>query len=495
VTTGTASRSPIFSASFGRRFAAVAVAIALAAGPSAAADAPRPLAPRSIMDTSVTWPSAAELIRGLTLRDYNTRVVVLGTTVLGAAAGVVGTFAYLRRRALVGDALAHATLPGVAAVFLIWGTRNLPALLAGAALTGVLGVLAMVALRHVPRIKEDAAIGIVLSVFFGAGMALFSIVQQQRTGREAGLANFIYGKAAALVQQDLSLISAAALLGIAGIALFYKEFRLVCFDPQFAAAAGWPVPAIDLLLMALVVLITVVALQAVGLILIVALLIIPAAAARFWTDRLAVMLALAGLFGALAGWTGATISALAPRLPTGAVIVLCAGILFGLSLLGAPQRGVVAALLRRVSLRRRVALQHLLRALAEQEERAGDGAALPWTDLLRARAWSAAALRRLLRRAQRAGLVPPRLAREGAGQIGVVRLTAAGRVQARRVLRNHRLWELFLIRQAHIAPSHVHRDADEIEHVLSPAIIAELERALAARDAIPRSPHANGAAP
>lgn len=437
---------------------------------------------RSITDTTVRWPSFDEITQTLMLRDYNTRVVVLGTTLLGLAAGVIGTFAYLRKRALMGDALSHATLPGIAIVFLILGSKNLPLLLIGAAASGVLGVLAVVGLRTIPRIREDAAIGIVLSVFFGVGMVLFSLVQQMKTGNEAGLQSFIYGKAAAMLNRDAWLIGGVATAVVLGCVLLFKDFRILCFDEDFAGSQGCPVLFIDLTMMALVVLTTVVGLQAVGLILVVALLIVPPSAARFWTDHLGTMTVLAGILGAVSAWLGATISALMPRLPTGAIIVLCAGVLFFISMMAAPRRGVLASVWRRWALARRIGLHHVLRALAEHEERYGEDVGMSLKDLLSARSWSAGSLNHSLNVAIRRGEV-------SRTKGDLLRLTATGRIEATRILRNHRLWELFLIRHADIAPSHVDRDADDVEHVLSETIVRELERALDETVAIPPSPH------
>lgn len=442
---------------------------------------------RSITDTSQQWPSGETLARVLLFRDYNTRVVVIGTILLGAAAGVIGTFAYLRRRALMGDALSHATLPGIAIVFILLGAKSLPLLLVGATITGVLGVLAVIGLRTIPRIREDAAIGIVLSVFFGFGMVLLGVIQQMRTGQEAGLSGFIYGKAAAMLAADAWLIGVAAIVVVAGCGLLFKEFRAVCFDPQFASSIGVRVHLVDFIMMALVVLTTVVGLQAVGLILIVALLIIPAAAARFWTDDLKQMTILSALFGALSGYFGSTFSALLPRLPTGAVIVLCAGGVFGMSMLLAPKRGLLAASYRHWALRRNTAYQHLLRALAELEEQFGEGAEIPSAQLAGARQWSPLHVRRCLSMARRRGAIERR-------HNDAIRLTPTGRAQARRMLRNHRLWELYLIRHADIAPSHVDRDADDVEHVLSEANVRELEDELTDITGVPPSPHGSRSA-
>lgn len=452
------------------------------AAPAGAFGQSDPSTHRSITDTRFDWPTWSSVVRVATLRDHNTRIVVLGTTLLGLAAGLVGTFAYLRRRALMGDALSHATLPGVAAAFLITGEKNLTYLLLGATVTGVLGVLAVLAIRQSSRIREDAAIGIVLSVFFGAGLALMSIVQSTSTGNAAGLNQFIYGKAASMITSDATMIGIVAFVVVTGTILMFKEFRIVCFDQDFAASMGRSVVLIDLMMMGFVVLTTVIGLQAVGLILIVALLIIPAAAARFWTDDLKAMTMFAGTIGAMSGWIGASFSALLPKMPTGAIIVLTAGILFLFSMVFALRRGILPESVRRIRLRRRIALQHLLRAMAEIEERTGKPTPIDSAELVNMRSWTQRDLRRLTNRAKGAGLLTRKSWTE-------LELTKLGRTHAQRVLRNHRLWETYLIEHADIAPSHVDRDADEIEHVLSEELIDELERALEAGQDIPPSPH------
>ncbi|MBX3395557.1 MAG: metal ABC transporter permease [Phycisphaerae bacterium] len=428
------------------------------------------------------WPTWPDYLRALTLQDYNTRIVVIGTTLLGAAAGVIGTFAYLRKRAMVGDALSHSTLPGIAVAFLITESKSLGALLLGAAVSGALGVFCVIGLGRFRRIKVDAAIGIVLSVFFGMGMVLMTIIQKMQTGNQAGLDRFIYGKSAGMILSDALLIGAAAVGVALGSVLFFKEFRLVCFDADFGASLGRSPLVIDALMMTLVVVTTVVGLQAVGLILVVALLIIPAASARFWTDNLRRMTVLAALFGAVSCWIGATFSALVSNVPTGAVIVVCAGFVFFLSMLFAPLRGLAAELFRQATLRRRIAYQNLMRAMAEREEQDGTGAASTFNELLLKRSWTASTLKSLLRRGQR-------LQEVAKLSFDRYALTRPGRLKADRVLRNHRLWEAYLIRHADIAPSHVDRDADMIEHILSPELVRELESTLSAGGEIPPSPH------
>ncbi len=303
-----------------------------------------------------------ELIAILTFRaGYNTAVVIAGVIALGAGGGVVGVLSFLRKRALISDAISHATLPGIALGFIVavalGGTgRELPVLMTGAAATGALGILAVQWIRDRTRLPEDAAIGTVLSVFFGLGIVLLSHIQTMETGGQAGLNSFLLGSTAALTAGEAQLIAGASLVAIALSALLLKEFGAVAFDEGFSQALGWSVARLDLAMLALLLAIVAIGLKTVGLILIIAIVIIPPAAARFWTDRLGRMAALSGLIGALSGWIGGTASALFPDLPAGAVIVLTAAAFFAASLLFAPRRGVIA-----------VASRHALRRLEAHE--------------------------------------------------------------------------------------------------------------------------------
>lgn len=466
-----------------------------------------------------------ELMRVITLADYNTRLVVLSTAILGAAAGLIGTFLLLRKRALMSDALSHATLPGIAIAFMVMvalggSGKAIGGLIAGATVFGLLGVAGVLLIRRFSRLHDDAALGIVLSVFFGLGVALLGIVQELPEASAAGLESFVYGKAASMVQRDLLFIAITGAV-VGGLCLlFRREFALLCFDDDFAATQGLPVTPFDILMLALVTAVTVTGLQAVGLILIIALLIIPPAAARFWTDRIGAMLLLSAVFGAVCGWVGSSISALAPRLPSGAIIVLVGSAIFVISLFLGIRRGVLRRMVRAVQVRREVGRQNLLRSLYElkygepeaqtpvavdgREERSAtprSGRSVPTVSfdaLLARRSWSRISLWMLLRRARWRGRVevvstPDLNTRSDAGPARSVataqtdhrstptrryRLTAAGIEEAERVVRNHRLWEVFLLRYADIAPSHVDRAADQIEHVLGSELVDELEREL-----------------
>jgi manganese/zinc/iron transport system permease protein len=274
---------------------------------------------------------------------YNTLVVLAGVGLLGGAAGLVGTFAVLRRRALTGDALAHAALPGLCLAFLLVGRRELPVLLAGALVTGILGVALIAGLRRCTRIKEDAAIGIVLSVFFGAGVALSRLIQNWVPGgAKAGLDSYILGQTAGLSANDVLWIGGLA-AGVGGVVLaLYKEFQLIAFDPDFARVQGWPVFGLDLILSALIAVAVVIGLPAVGVVLMAALLIVPAVTGRLWAERLGTVLWLATLTGVGTGLVGTLVSAAQSRLPAGPVITLVGTAVFVVSLVLAPRRGLLA---------------------------------------------------------------------------------------------------------------------------------------------------------
>ena len=432
-----------------------------------------------------------DLVRVFTFQDYNTRVVVAGTTLLGLAAGLIGTFLVLRKRALLSDTLSHATLPGIALAFMIMTLvtgdgKNLPGLIAGAAVFAVIGTLSVLGIQRFSRLKDDAALGIVLSVYFGLGIALMGLATRMDAGNAAGLSSFIYGKTASMLFSDAVLIAATAAVAAFCCILLFKEFSLICFDADYGTTQGWPVARLDFLMMALVVLVTVIGLQAVGLILVVALLIIPAAAARFWTHRLSRLLWLSGLFGALSGFLGSGVSALMANLPAGAVIVLAASLFFLVSMVFGSARGLLRLGLDRLRLKRKITNENLLRDLHEWfEASAADPKAAPLkNELQERRAWTASALNAALRRLKKRGML-----REDAD--GRVHLTDDGQTAAREIVRRHRLWETYLITHADVAPSMVDLSADRIEHVLEPALIRRLERLMEAgnADSPPASPH------
>lgn len=295
--------------------------------------------------------------------DYTFRSVALGAGLLGAVNGALGCFAVLRRRSLLGDAVSHAALPGIVLAWLLTGSRATPLLLLGAALAGWAATLAVGGIVRNSRVKEDASLGLVLSVFFGAGLVLLTFVQKMPDASQAGLDRFLFGQAATLVRGDVWTIGAAGGAVLLLVVLFWKEFKVLSFDPDYAASLGLPARGLDLLLTTLLVASISLGLTAVGVVLMSAMVVAPPAAARQWTDRLGVMVALAAAFGALSGVGGALASSAVPRLPAGpSIVVLASGVVFA-SLLFAPNRGLLWGWARERRNRRRLATDAVLEDL------------------------------------------------------------------------------------------------------------------------------------
>ncbi|MDQ3547388.1 MAG: metal ABC transporter permease [Chloroflexota bacterium] len=284
--------------------------------------------------------------------DYTLRNVALGSALLGIVGGVLGTFAVLRRQGLLGDALAHAALPGIALAFMLTGSKTSLVLMIGAAISGWLGMLLIIRIVQDTRLSEDTALGVVLTVFFGFGVVLLTYIQHSNNANQAGLDQYLFGQAATLVWENVVTMAALGSVALLLVALLFKEFKLLSFDPEFGASLGFPMRGLNVLLTSSIVIAVVIGLQTVGVVLMAAMLIAPAAAARQWTNRLGVMLALSGFFGGAAGVAGAMISVTARRVPTGPMIILCVTVIVVVSILFAPERGIVWDSLRRRSLRR-----------------------------------------------------------------------------------------------------------------------------------------------
>jgi len=402
---------------------------------------------------------------------FTARNVLIGATLLGALGGTLGSFALLRRQSLLGDALAHAALPGVCIAYLITGTKSPLPLFAGALAAGLLGSLLILATVRWSRIKEDSAIGIVLSVFFGIGIVLLTYIQKLPAGNQSGLDKFLFGQAATLVVADLQVMAVLGAIVIAFVVAFYKEFKLLAFDREFGSSLGLPMRKLEVLLTLLLVVVVVVGLQTVGVVLIVAALITPAAAARQWTDRLGAMLLLSAGIGAAAGAAGSLVSASMAKLPTGPVIVLVSSSVLIVSLLLAPRRGILWARLRERQVAERIQRENLLKDLYLLGERRADwDTALTWPHLMGLRGQTGRELARNARPLVAAGLAE----RDG----DALRLTEDGRKEAEQVVRKHRIWEVYLSRRLELPSDHVHRDAEAMEHALTEAAVTELEEAL-----------------
>ncbi len=300
-----------------------------------------------------------EVLR-LLVQDYTLRTVALGSSVLGVTSGALGAFAVLRKQSLLGDAISHAALPGIAIAFLITGSKAPLVIIAGAAAAGWIGTLFFMSIVKQTRIKSDSALGIILSVFFGFGLVLLTFIQKRPDANQAGLDKFLFGQAATLIVRDVVAMASLGSASLLIVFLFWKEFKILSFDAEYGKSQGFPIRFLDITLTTLLVIAIVIGLQTVGVVLMSALVVAPAASARQWTDRLGVMVILSALFGAVAGAMGSVLSSMTARLPTGPTIVICLAAIAFFSILGAPNRGLFWRWYRNLQNRNRLQVSAVL---------------------------------------------------------------------------------------------------------------------------------------
>ncbi|RDK88388.1 metal ABC transporter permease [Marinirhabdus gelatinilytica] len=292
--------------------------------------------------------------------DYTLRTITLGTAVLGAICGMLGSFAVLRKQSLLGDAISHAALPGIAVAFLITGAKDSNTLLLGALVSGLLGTFWIRGIITKTHLKTDTALGLILSLFFGFGMLLLTFIQKQPNANQAGLDKYLFGQAATLVESDVILMVVVTGISLLILLLFWKEFKILLFDADYTKTLGFNTKFIDTLITFFIVLAIVLGLQTVGVVLMSAMLLAPAAAARQWTNRLSTMIFIAAIFGAFSGVFGTAISASQNNLSTGPVIVLVASVFVLVSFVFSPGRGLLFKQIRFLQNRRDLKLQKTL---------------------------------------------------------------------------------------------------------------------------------------
>ena len=386
--------------------------------------------------------------------------ILVGTGVLGFIAGVTGVFTYLNRKTLIADAISHAVLPGVCIGFLVVGYKNPYILFTGAVVSGWLSTLFNDWLVEHTRIKKDAAIAITLSAFFALGIMMLTYIQASGNARQSGLENYLFGKAASLTRQDVWLFIGCSLFLSLLIRLFLKELKLVLFNADFARIRGLPVRLLRFLLSTLTVMVIAAGIQAVGVVMMAALVIIPAASGRFWTARFNTLLLLSGALGAAGALGGTVYSLWVPGIPTGAAIVVCISLLALVSILVGTEKGMI----------RRWQLQRQNRKLINQENvlklfhRRVENGGTPFesrsvAELMEFRELPEKQVREGLKWLKQEGFVR----RQGK----LWQLCEAGWDKARTVVRRHRLWELYLTQKLHFADDHVHHDAEAMEHIIT----------------------------
>lgn len=416
------------------------------------------------------WDQA---LRFFSFRDPSLRFALSGAILLGFTCGMLGSFLLVRKLALVGDTISHAVLPGVAAGFL-WNMEKDPiAIFVGATVAGLLGSFLVTRLTTTTKLKEDTALGMVLAGFFGIGICMVTMIQRLPSGNKSGIDKFLFGQAASLGASDIQLMAVVTLVTIVLVWLFYKELLTVSFDAGFAHCVGMPVPWVHHGFMLILAFSVVIALQAVGVVLVSAMLITPAATSYLLSDRLHRMVYIACVLGMVSGALGAFFSFLGHQLPTGPFMVLSAAGLFVLAFLFAPRHGVIHRWWTQRARSGRVRRENTLKAVfhvLEREDFKREGVTL--MELAESRRQTLETTEASCVELQKMGFATLPLGEKA------LYLTPEGMRRAQTIVRNHRLWELYLTDAANYPPDHVHDDAEEIEHVLGEDLVRQLERQL-----------------
>lgn len=311
--------------------------------------------------TAIDFSEYIELV----FTDYTLRTITLGTAILGSICGMLGSFAVLRKQSLLGDAISHAALPGIAIAFLITGTKETNVLLIGALVSGLLGAFWIRSIIKRTHLKSDTALGLILSIFFGFGMLLLTYIQKLPNANQSGLDKFLFGQAATLLARDVWFMAIVTFICLVVLLLFWKEFKILLFDADYAKTLGFNIQLIDILITSFIVIAIVLGLQTVGVVLMSAMLLAPAAAARQWTNSLGIMVMLAAFFGASSGVIGTAISASQNNLSTGPVIVLVAAVFVGFSFIFSPSRGLLFRQIRFIQNRKDLELHKTLAFMFE----------------------------------------------------------------------------------------------------------------------------------
>ncbi|MFT6893402.1 MAG: manganese/zinc/iron transport system permease protein [Algoriphagus sp.] len=411
-----------------------------------------------------------------TFQDPSIVFVVIGIILLGVGSAYVGTYSFLDKKALLGDAISHAVLPGICLGFMLAGEKNPLFIVSGAFISGALATFLSSWLNKNTRLSEDAIIASILSIFFGFGIVLLTVIQKSGNPEMAGLNQFIFGNAIAIQESDLYIYGGLAVFIILCLTIFQKEFSLLVFNPDYGRAIGFPMGMIRVIFNILMILSVVIGIQAIGVVLMAALLITPGAAARFWTDRLGVLVILAGIFSAVSGVLGTYISFVIPQMPTGPWVVVFLSVLALFSFLFAPKKGVLSRYISRRIYLKKTHRDHLLKLLYKGIE--ADKSGLPIEEIYEAFPFQKKQSKQSIRNLAKDNFITQ-------NQL-FIELSVSGKSEAKRIVRLHRLWELYLNEYMNIAPDHVHDTAEKLEHILTP----EMEELLESRLNFPKlDPH------
>ncbi|MCH2046157.1 MAG: metal ABC transporter permease [Saprospiraceae bacterium] len=396
--------------------------------------------------------------------------VVIGATILAITSSIVGVFAFLQKKTLVGDAISHAILPGVCLAFMLTNSKNPIYLFAGAFASGWFGSFLIEFISSKSRIKKDSSISIILSLFFGIGMTLLSYIQNHDYSDKSGLNHYLFGSITSITTSDIYLFTSVSLITLFVIYFLFKEFRLVSFDPEFSNSIGINIKVINRVLTSLTVVAIVLGIKAAGVVLMAGMIITPAAIARFWTNKLIIMLNVAVIVAMFSCFFGSYLSYISPT-PTGPWIVIVMSFIAILSFFFAPKKGIVFRKIKQIQFRNKIIEENILKALYQIGEKANNfNMSLSIEDILIRRSFLLIELKSGLRRLTSQGY----LEKNDQGYA----FSPMGLQKGKRTTKLHRLWELYLTNYMKIAPDHVHDDAETIEHIITPELELKLEELL-----------------
>ncbi|MDN3204352.1 metal ABC transporter permease [Algoriphagus sediminis] len=403
-----------------------------------------------------------------TFQDLSILYVVIGIILLGIGSAYVGTYSFLDKKALLGDAISHAVLPGICLGFILAGEKNPVYIVTGAFISGGIATFLTSWLKKNTKLSEDAIIASILSVFFGFGIVLLTVIQKSGNPEMAGLNHFIFGNAIAILEEDLWIYGGLAVIIILSLTIFQKEFSLLVFNSDYGKAIGYPMEIIRFAFNVLMILSVVIGIQAIGVVLMAALLITPGAAARFWTDNLSKLLLLAALFAVVSGIAGTYISFVLPQMPTGPWVVVSLSFIALISFLFAPKKGTITRYFSRNQYLKKTNNEHLLKALYKNRELGQR--MLTIENIYELYPYQKKEIKHSIEFLFKEGLILKNQ--------NFISLTDYGIHEAKRVVRLHRLWETYLTEYMNIAPDHVHDSAEKLEHIITPELEAQLEKRL-----------------
>lgn len=412
------------------------------------------------------------------LNNPNALIVMFGAVLISISAAVVGNFTFLRKRSLLGETVAHSVLPGICIAFIFTGQKDPLYLMTGAVIAGWISLLFVDVVLRNSRIKADTATALVLIIFFGLGIFLLTSIQHSGNAAQSGLDKFLFGNAASMLEKDLIVSGISAAVLLLTVFVFYRPFKLISFNREFALSIGLRVRFYEFLMSTLTILAVAIGIQAVGIVLMAALLITPAAAARYWTERLPVMLILSSVFAAISAFLATWVSFSLPSMPTGPWVIIVLSFIAISSIFFAPAKGLFWRRKLRMGHEKKILLENILKTFyyirngeAMQEAHSED-------DLMQVRAFEPFELKKGLRTLENRKLV--------SRVTDNWQLTDKGVKSCIRIVRLHRLWELFLNKRLQLKPDHVHHGAEAIEHIITP----EIEELLSSELGHPeRDPH------